>query len=228
MAWIVSSCPPTPTYEGFNLRGAASQVPSRQAKNRLGTVEATPEPMGQASEVPQTPPRIKAEEASDSSSNKRERIKRRVPLKNIFMRDAVPPEPASCPPFPPGTPQSRFSFFREAFSTIRERTREPVRYSASRNNILSREDASSLPGKVNHTEKPPAKPALPAKSVFAPFAEETQRHTKPHSTNLDFLEPPVPTPVSAVSYDMADAPARAPSVAAIYTPSTSGMRPSSR
>src|SRR2546421_4761492 len=99
-----------PTYEGFDLQGAASQMPSRQAKNRsnirrstttadtVGTVEAIPEPTGQASEVPHTPPRIKAEEASDSSSNKRERIKRCI---HIFKRDAVPPGPATCPPFPP-------------------------------------------------------------------------------------------------------------------------------
>lgn len=227
-AWIVRSCPPAPAYEGFNLPGAASQMSSSPAKNRsniqrstaaadsVSAVETVPELRGEAPLFSQAPLSTKAEEASDSLSNKRERNKRRRTLKNIFMGDAVPSEPTSCPPFPPHTPRSRFSFFREAFSTNRERTREPVRYSASRDNNSSWEDASPLPRKVNPAQKPPAKPAIRANPVFAPFAEETQRRIN-YPTIHDVLVSPVLSSNSVVSSDMADAPARAPIVQSVYS-----------
>lgn len=117
------------------------------------------------------------------------------------MRDAVPPGPATGSPLPPATPQSRFSIFR-GMSINRQRKWKPiVPYPAAENN-----DGSPVPRKANHINQPPAKPALPAKPLFGPFAEETQRSTKTDSS-------------AAESYDMADAPARAPTVASTYAPS---------
>lgn len=171
-----------------------------------------PQPTDRTFEIPRTPPPIKAEGARlDSSSNKRERIKRRMGLRNIFLRDAnhaITVGPATCPPLPPSTPQARFSFFR---GMNRERNREPMQYPASGKNIFSRKDASP------NTDQPPAKLKLLEKPVIVPFAWETQRQTTTDSIRQNSLKSPLRVPSSAES-DMADAPARAPSIAPIYSP----------
>lgn len=163
---------------------------SSTASDTVGVVGIMPQPTDQAPQI-----------VPSSSSDKRERSKRGELLRNIFMRDAVPSGSATNPPLPPATPQSRFSIFRGITKNPKRKWEPMVPNPAAENN-----DASPVPRKVRHINQPPAKPALPAKPVFGPFAEETQRHTKADSP--------------AESYDMADAPARAPTVAPTYTPAS--------